>query len=248
MRAAETHRHAEALRGTDGDIGTELARRAQQGEGEQIGGDDRQGAGGMGGGEERGEVVDAAGRVGVLDENAKDVSGEFKGAVIAPHDLDAKRLGAGADNVDRLRVTFVRDKETRSRVAVAEFHPMAHHHGLGGCGALVEHGRVGNLQAGQVGDEGLEIQQCLEPALGDLGLVGGVGGVPAGVLEDVALDDAGDGGVVIAHADVAAENLVLRGDGVELGQGLGFASGGGQAQRTLQADLGRDGGVRQRVD
>jgi hypothetical protein len=57
VRAAEAGRHAEALRGADGDIGAELARRAQQREGEEIGGDDGEGAGGVGGGEEFFEIV-----------------------------------------------------------------------------------------------------------------------------------------------------------------------------------------------
>jgi len=52
VRAAETERDAEALGGTDGDIGAEFAGRAEEGEREEIGGDDGIGAGGVGGGEE----------------------------------------------------------------------------------------------------------------------------------------------------------------------------------------------------
>ena len=64
----------------------------------------------------------------------------------------------------------------------------AHVHGLGRGGRLVEQRGVGDRQAGQVGDHGLEVEQRLEPALGDLRLVGRVLGVPARVLQDVALD------------------------------------------------------------
>jgi len=46
-------------------------------------------------------------------------------------------------------------------------------------------------QAGEIGDDRLEIEQGLEAALGDLGLIGRVSGIPAGVFEDGALDDAG---------------------------------------------------------
>ena len=44
MRSAETHGHTEALGGTDGDIGAELAGRGEQGEGEQVCGDKCQAA------------------------------------------------------------------------------------------------------------------------------------------------------------------------------------------------------------
>ena len=67
-------------------------------------------------------------------------------------------------------------------MAIAEFEAMTHHHGLGGGGAFIQHGGVGDLQAGEIGDDGLEIQQGLQPALRNLGLVRRVGGVPAGVF------------------------------------------------------------------
>jgi len=62
---------------------------------------------------------------------------------------------------------------------------VAEHHGLGGSGAFVEHGSVGDLQPGEIADHCLEIEQRLEPSLGDFRLVRGVGCVPAGILEDV---------------------------------------------------------------
>ena len=58
----------------------------------------------------------------------------------------------------------------------------------------------------------LEGQQRFQSALGDLGLVGGVLGVPARVLEHVALDDRRDQGVVVPHADAGAQHPVLPGD------------------------------------
>ena len=39
VRAAEAHRHAEALGGADRDVGAQLAGRGEQGEREQVGGD-----------------------------------------------------------------------------------------------------------------------------------------------------------------------------------------------------------------
>src|SRR5699024_3063936 len=60
---------------------------------------------------------------------------------------------------------------------------------LGDGGGLIEEGGVGDVETGEVLDDLLEVQQRLEPTLGDLGLVRGVGGVPGGVLDEVAADD-----------------------------------------------------------
>src|SRR3546814_16437491 len=56
-------------------------------------------------------------------------------------------------------------------------------------------------QAGQVGDHGLEVEQGLEAPLGDLRLVGRVGGVPARVLEHVAPDHRRGHRAVVAETD-----------------------------------------------
>ena len=69
-------------------------------------------------------------------------------------------------------------------------------HRLGRRGGLVEHRRVGDLHAGEVRDHRLEVEERLEPALADLGLVRRVGRVPGRVLEHVAQDHAGGVGAV----------------------------------------------------
>ena len=56
-------------------------------------------------------------------------------------------------------------------------------------------------QPGQVGDHGLEVEQRLQAALGDLRLVRRVGGVPGRVLQDVAQDHRRGEGAVVAEAD-----------------------------------------------
>ena len=109
---------------------------------------------------------------------------------------------------------------------------VAQGHGLGGGGGFVEQRGVGDVQAGQVDDHGLEVQQRFEPALGDFGLVGRVGGVPAGVLQHVALNDGGRDAVVVAHADVGAEDLVLGGDFLQRRQHFVLAAGSGKRERA----------------
>jgi hypothetical protein len=66
------------------------------------------------------------------------------------------------------------------RLALAVVGLDAHVHRLGGGGGLVEQRGVGHRQAGEVGDHRLEVEQRLEAALRDLGLVRRVRGVPAG--------------------------------------------------------------------
>jgi hypothetical protein len=134
---------------------------------------------------------------------------------------------------------------------------VGHVHRLGRGGGLVEQRRVGQRQTGEVGDHGLVVEQRLEPTLGDLCLVGRVGGVPAGVLEHVALDDRRHDAAVVAQADVTLadpvatrqlleprEQLVL----AELAPDLAELLEPVQLERRGHADRGRDGLVDQRVE
>lgn len=91
----------------------------------------------------------------------------------------------------------------------------AHGHGLSSGGAFIEERGTGEGEACEVGDHGLEVEERFEAALADLGLIGGVLGVPTGIFEDVAEDDRGRDGVGIAHADVGAHDAVLRCDALE---------------------------------
>lgn len=108
---------------------------------------------------------------------------------------------------------------------------MAERHRLGGGSGLVEHRGVGDVESGQVADHRLEVEERFEAALRNFGLVRRVLRIPAGVFEDVALDDRRRDAVVVAEAEVGFEHLVLAGDGlelaqrIELGQGRGMSSG-----------------------
>jgi hypothetical protein len=75
---------------------------------------------------------------------------------------------------------------------------------------LVEQRGVGDRQPGQVRHHRLEVQQRLQPALADLGLVGRVGGVPGRVLQHVALDRGRRDRAVKALPDHLTIGLVLR--------------------------------------
>ena len=87
-------------------------------------------------------------------------------------------FGARPDDVDRLRMTLLRDEEDCFPFLSLE--RVAHGHRFGGGGRFVEERSVRDLQPGQIDDHRLEIQQRFEAALRDLGLVRRVGRVPAG--------------------------------------------------------------------
>ena len=86
---------------------------------------------------------------------------------------------------------------------------------LCGGGPLVEEGGVGNVEAREVADHGLVVEEALEAALRDLRLVRRVLRRPAGVLEEVAQDGVRHRRVVVAHPDVRAPQLVLGHDVLE---------------------------------
>ena len=131
---------------------------------------------------------------------------------------------------------------------VARLDVAAHRDRFGRGGGFVEQRRVGDLHAREVTDHRLKIEQRLEAALRDLGLIRRVLGVPAGVLEQVALDDRRSDAAVVAHADVRAPNLVFIGQPTEGLERLGFALGGGQFGRLGEADAARRAGVDHRVE
>ena len=97
------------------------------------------------------------------------------------------------------------------------------------------------VETGEVADHRLVVEEGFEAALADFGLVGRVGGVPGWILEDVALDDAGDEGAVVTLADEGRVNLVLGRDAAQKVEGLGFRHGRAGGERGLLPDGGRQG-------
>ena len=124
---------------------------------------------------------------------------------------------------------------------------MSHHHGLSCRGALIEHRSPGDFQSGEVGDEGLEVEQSLQSALGNLGLVGRVSGIPARVLENGALNHGRRVGAVVALSDEVGKNLIGGSNAREFGQRGGFAQRPRNGHRTLAANVSRHGGIDERI-
>ena len=185
----------------------------------------------LGGPDHRGEVADRAGRPRVLQQHAEQravrLAGDHLGGHVGDDELDAERFGAGPQHGEGLRQAVGVGEE---HVALARGAPRQRH-GLRGGGRLVQQRRPGHRQRGQVRDHRLEVQQRLQPALGDLRLVGRVGGVPARVLQHVAADHGRGDRAVVAEPDHRGEHLVAPGQPAQFGEGRLLGQGRGQVER-----------------
>ena len=206
MRPAIAHRHAKALGRAHGNIGPHRARFLQQAQRQQVGGDNGNRLFGMQGGNLGGEILHMAIGAGILEDRAKHRCGVDL-LRIADNGCDPQRAGAGLDDGDGLRVAVaVDEKGTRLGLGAA----FGHGHGFGRRRRLVQQAGIGNGQAGQVCNHRLVVQQRLQPSLRDFRLIGGIGGIPGGVFQDVALDRRRGDGAVIALPDQAGHHPVLR--------------------------------------
>ncbi|MNM74037.1 hypothetical protein D3C81_857860 [compost metagenome] len=237
VRAAVAHRHAEALGAAEHHVGAEFARRGEQQQAEQVGGDAGDGLLGMQVGDQAAQVADFAAGVRVLQQRAEHVVAAEVFHFVDRH-FEAEGIGAGLHHGDGLRVAVGIDEE---HIALGLRHALGQGHGFGGGGGFVEQRGAGQVEAGEVDGQLLEVQQRLQAALGDLRLVRGVGGVPARVFQHVAQDHRGRDGAVVAGADQAGPHLVLLCVALQLGQRGLLVEGGGQIQRTVQQDRRRHG-------
>ncbi|MNS83265.1 hypothetical protein D3C72_1170480 [compost metagenome] len=243
MRATETERHAETLAVADHDVRTPFARGGQQGQGQQVGGHGHQAAARMHGIDQRLVVAHLAEGIRVLQQQAEGFRFQrFGRGAHAQH--DAHGLGAGAQQFQRLRVHgVVHEEGVRLRLG----RTLGQGHRFSGGGGFVQQRSVGDFHAGQVGAQGLEVDQRFHAALRNLSLVRGVGGVPGRVFQHVAQDHVRGERAVVTLADEAAEDLVLVGDRADLGQCLHFGQRRGQRQRCRRLDPDRDDRIGQRI-
>ena len=188
VRTAEAHRIAQRLAFGGHDVGPHGARRPQRAEGDDLRDhDDQQRALGVRGFCQIREVGEIAEQVGILDHDAGGVGVNAGCQVLA-----AWRLRWGAVEREALKTGQRRRGVAVMRVQVAGDHrlraardPVGHHDRLGGGGGAVIHRGVGHFHAGQQADLGLELEQVLQGALGDFGLVGGVRGEKLAALDQI---------------------------------------------------------------
>ena len=152
------------------------------------------------------EVSDFAGRAGILQQRAEHRRGIERGQRIADNDAPAERLGARSHHGNGLRMAIGIDEEGFLSVAGQT---MRHRHRFGRGSAFIEQRRIGDIEPGEIGDHGLEIQQGFEASLADLRLIRRVGRVPGRIFQDVALDHRRQDRPVIALPDQRCADFVL---------------------------------------
>ena len=195
---AEGRWDAERLAVPDGDVETEVSRRGEQGAGDRVGAADRDGSDRPGGLGHRGDLRHRPEEPRQGDDRAGIAGSHRRAHVGGGHHLDPPPLPVGADHGECLGV----------EVGGHE-HPVppglghGHHHALGGRGGAVVEGGVGHVQARELADHRLELEDRLECPLGCLGLVGGVGRVELG-----ARDGGTDNGRDVAAVDAGPEERV----------------------------------------
>ncbi len=231
-----------------GDVGAPLAGRLEQREGEEVGRRRHERSHRVRLAADLLVVLDSPVRRRILHQRTDHAGPELETRGVRDDRLDAARLGPRAHHGDGLRVTPLGDHEQGGRARRGPRHRLGEVHGFGGGGGFIEQGRVRDREGGEIGDHRLEVEQRLEPPLRDLRLVRRVGGVPARVLHDVALDDLRRERVVIAHPDVRPIQLVLGGEAAERLEHLALGPPRRQRQRAPQADVLRHDGVDERVE
>ena len=123
---------------------------------------------------------------------------------------------------------------------------LAQDHGFRRGGGFVQEGGVGDLHPGKVAHHRLESEHRFESALGDLGLVRRVLGVPARVFENVALDNRRRDAIVVAHPEIGTADLVPDRHPTQALEGFRFAGGVRQVERSGEPNPGGDSRIDQR--
>ena len=243
---AEVEAVAERLALAEGDVGAALARRLEDPERHRVGGDDQQGAVLLRRGAERLDVLDRAEEVGALEDHrgglAVDRGGQGGGVGQPALEPDLDDLRAVPHRVGGERLAAVRVDAAGDDEALAP--GRAHRQVAGGGdrgGPLVEAG-VGDRQPGQLRHRRLELEHHLQPALGDLRLVGRVRGEELRARGD-RVDDRRH--VVVVHprpdeADLRFGVGVARRQRREALEDLGLAEAVGDRQRPAEPQRRRD--------
>ncbi len=222
MRPAVSHRHTEPLRTADRHVRAELAGRLQERNGQEVGCHHHQCFLLMDLANERLIIQNYSVCRGILEQHPERLFVQREFSVVTDNDGNSQRFGARLDHRDGLRMTSLGNE--KGVLAFASLQSVAHGHRFGSGRRFIQKRRVGDFQTRQVGHHGLKIQQRFESSLGNLRLIRCVLRIPAGVLQNVPLDDGRGDAIVISHADERAPPLVLRDDLLQLGEYLILAA------------------------
>ena len=241
--AAEEEGNAKALGRAQDDIGTQVAGAFQKQQGQWVSDHGGQRAAGVQLFNQGRGIENFAFGAGVGDDGTDEV---FTHQALAHvHDLYLEVNGAGAlsGNGEHLRVQARVQHDAAALLYCAGHQPDR----LGGSGSLIQQGSIRDGQPCQGFDHGLEVEQGLQAALGNLRLVGGIRGIPAGILKQAAADDGGGQGVRISLAIEGFKHSVLIGELPQSGLCPVFRECFWQVGKFRSADLGWNGGIDKRL-
>ena len=156
-------------------------------------------------------VIDSTERTGILHDSAEEFGTEVELLPLPEDDLDTLRSTAGEDDVTCRGEDVLVDEELACFGLDLGLGALVEEQegGLSTSGSFVEQGAVAQGQGGQVGDDGLEVEERLQTTLRDLSLIGGIGGIPYRALQDIALDDGWQDCVVPALPYIRGVYFVL---------------------------------------
>ena len=169
----------------------------------------------MGRGGDRGEIGDMAEDVGILDDDATRLAvdrRDQRGAVIARRTIvepgqSGAQIVAGEARHRPAHRYVMRMQPGREQGLAAPGDPPRHHDRLPAGGRSVVHRSVGDIAAVEARDLGLELEQHLQSALRDLGLIGRVACQEFATLDDM-VDARRD--MMTIRAGTEEEGLVAR--------------------------------------
>jgi hypothetical protein len=174
VRSSVTHGNTKTSSVSEGDIGSPFARRLEGGEGEEVGGDSNESSEIVGALSDCFPVSDFSSNVRVLKKDADEVLVLIivarlvqQLADVSDDDVDAERFRTSANDGNGLREDAAVDEESLALLAkVTE----RHDHALSRRCSLIEERSIGDVEPGEGGCEGLEVDKGFEAALRDLGL------------------------------------------------------------------------------
>ena len=113
---------------------------------------------------------------------------------------------------------------------------MSHRHGFGGGGRFIQHRGIRQFHASQIDNHLLVVEQGFQAPLTDLRLIRRIRGIPAGILQHIALDHFRHQGAVVAHAYHRNIDEVAFAHGAQVIQDRPFADGFSEGQGTARHD------------
>ena len=209
-RATESHRSTHTLSATDSDVSAPLSGSLHQHQSHQVAHSRNQ----------RASLVSLCGEAfvvahltvsgGILNNGTELTTRELILGKVVADDLDTERLATCEQHVHRLREEFLVNEQCVATLlnGLARTQSEHHQHCLSRSGCLVQQRAVTDLHTRERDDCGLIVEQSLQTTLRDLSLIGGVRGVPRGVLEYVTRDCCGHGRRVVAHTDERTQGAV----------------------------------------